>query len=111
MSSDREITTAPKDAFNDRLAQVGQGNARPELGHQSRGRPLSEAEAGLADAMMAIYADGTHDPAALAEALVERGIAAPRSGRTDWDVDLLADELAALNADLDAAYAENGFGA
>jgi hypothetical protein len=36
---------------------------------------------------------------------------APVSGRKDWDLALLTAELTALNADFDAAYAENGYGA
>ena len=43
--------------------------------------------------------------------LTERGFAAPVSGRTDWTADLVHDELVAINAALDAAYAEHGYGA
>ena len=110
MTTDRQLPPRA-DAFQDRLAEVGAGNARPELSHQSRGRPLSEAEDALAGAMMEIYADGASDVPALAAALAERGIVAPISGRTDWDAPLVAEELAAINADMDEAYRENGFGA
>ena len=42
----------------------------------------------------------------------EKGVVAPKSGRTDWTEELLlAEELAAINAELDAAYAEAGYGA
>lgn len=99
------------DAFKDRLSQRARDTSRPALAHQSRGRPLSGAEAALAAAMMEIMGAREHDFAAVAAALKARGLVAPVSGRTDWDVALLQAELATINADLDAAYAENGYGA
>jgi hypothetical protein len=54
---------------------------------------------------------GTHDYTAVAAALAERALPAPMSGRTDWTEALLAEELTAINADLDAAYEANGYGA
>lgn len=99
------------DAFKDRLSQRARDTSRPALAHQSCGRPLTEDEVALADAMMTIMSTGAQDFAAVAEALRQRGIRAPVSGRTDWNLDLLQSELVALNADLDAAYAEHGYGA
>jgi hypothetical protein len=60
---------------------------------------------------MELYRSGTHDYAAVASALAAKGVVAPKSGRTDWTEALLAEELAAINAELDAAYAEHGYGA
>ena len=60
---------------------------------------------------MEIYGSGTRDHAAVAVALAAKKVIAPMSGRTDWTGTLLADELAAINADLDTAYAEHGYGA
>ena len=99
------------DAFKDRLSQRARDTSRPALAHQSLGRPMSQDELTLADAMMTIMSSRAPDFAAVAEALRERGIRAPVSGRSDWDLALLQDELAALNADLDTAYAEHGYGA
>ena len=99
------------DAFKDRLSQHARDTSRPALAHQSLGRPLTEAEGALAAAMMEIMGTRQHDFAAIASELAARGVTAPVSGRRDWDLALLESELAALNADLDAAYAENGYGA
>ncbi|WP_323035321.1 recombinase-like helix-turn-helix domain-containing protein [Pararhodobacter sp.] len=99
------------DAFKDRLSQRARDTTRPALAHQSLGRPLTDAENALAAAMMDIMGTGQHDFAKIAAELAARGVVAPISGRTDWDVDLFASELSAINADLDAAYAEHGYGA
>lgn len=99
------------DAFKDRLSQRARDTSRPALAHQCRGREVTPGEAALAAALMAIYAKGTHDYPAVAAALAAEGVVAPVSGRTDWTEALLAEELAAINADLDAAYAEAGYGA
>lgn len=98
------------DAFKDRLSQRARDTSRPALAHQSRGRALSADEQALADTLMAVMGAGG-DFDAVATALAEKGVKAPASGRSDWDRDLLHRELAALNADLDAAYAEHGYGA
>jgi hypothetical protein len=99
------------DAFKDRLSQRARDTSRPALAHQSLGRPLTEAEAALAVALMAVMGASEHDWDRVAAALSERGVVAPVSGRTDWDRALLEAELQSLNADLDAAYAEHGYGA
>lgn len=99
------------DAFKDRLSQRARDTGRPDLAHQSRGRALSDAEQALAQALMDIFGSGMHDFAGVAAALSERGVVAPASGRTDWTEELLAEELSAINANLDASYQANGYGA
>jgi hypothetical protein len=99
------------DAFKDRLSQRARDTSRSALAHQCRGRELEPAETALAEALMAVYGEGAQDHAAVARGLAAKGVVAPKSGRTDWTEALLAEELAALNADLDAAYAEHGYGA
>jgi hypothetical protein len=98
-------------SYTDRLSQRALDTTRPALAHQSRGRPLTAQENALADALSAIYGTGQHDFAAVAAELGKRGVVAPVSGRTDWSLDLLEAELTALNADLDAAYRDHGYGA
>ena len=99
------------DAFKDRLSQRARDTSRPALAHQSRGRALTQAEADFAAALMDVYRTGTHDFAAVAAELSRRAIVAPRSGAAEWSVALLKAELAGINAELDAAYAEHGYGA
>lgn len=99
------------DEFKDRLSQRALDTTRPALAHQTRGRALSADEMALATALMDVMSTGEHDFARVAAALRDRAVTAPMSGRTDWDLDLLQGELAALNADLDAHYAEHGYGA
>lgn len=99
------------DAFKDRLSQRARDTSRPALAHQSLGRALSGAEAALAAALMDIMGGGVSDFGAVAQALTTRGVAMPSSGGTTWTEASLHAELAALNADLDAAYAEHGYGA
>lgn len=99
------------DAFKDRLSERARDTSRPALAHQSRARPLTPAERAFADALMEIYATGEHDFEKVAEALKARGLPAPRSGRMDWTVALLEEELVGVNAELDDAYAERGYGA
>ncbi len=99
------------DVFKDRLSRGLRDSTLPPLAHQSRGRALDERERALAEAMMEIYGAGEHDFDAVARQLAERGVVAPRSGRTDWTRALLADELAATNAEFDALYKSKGYGA
>jgi hypothetical protein len=99
------------DAFKDRLSQRAFDTGRADLAHQCRGRELDEKENELADALMAIYATGEHDFAGVARQLADKGVVAPRSGRTDWTEALLAEELEATNCELDAAYEADGYGA
>ncbi|TDK41137.1 recombinase-like helix-turn-helix domain-containing protein [Antarcticimicrobium luteum] len=99
------------DAFKDKLSQQAHDTGRPALANQCQGRALSAEEATLAEALMDIYGSGTHDFSAVASALADKKVTAPISGRTDWTEALLAEELTAINADLDAAYEANGYGA
>ncbi|MBN7760596.1 hypothetical protein JYP52_05560 [Nitratireductor aquibiodomus] len=99
------------DAFKDRLSQRAFDTGRPGLEHQCRGRELDEREVAFADALMTIYATGEHDFSAVARQLTEKGVVAPRSGRSDWTEALLSEELAATNKELDAAYEAHGYGA
>lgn len=99
------------DAFKDRLAQRAADTSRLALAHQCRGRELEPQEADFATVLMEVYDAVGHEYHAVATALTERGFAAPVSGRTDWTADLVHDELVAINAALDAAYAEHGYGA
>ncbi|WP_134725263.1 recombinase-like helix-turn-helix domain-containing protein [Paracoccus luteus] len=99
------------DVFKDRLSRRAADTSRPALAHQSLGRPLTGTETALKDALMAVFGEGTQDFGAVAAGLAARRVVAPVSGRTDWDEALLRQELAAINADLDAAYREHGYGA
>jgi hypothetical protein len=111
MAETSSFHESPKDAFKDRLSQRAQDTSRPALAHQSRGRALSAEEQALAEALMKIMGQGEQDFAAVAQGLSRLGLRAPISGRADWDIDLLQGELAALNAELDKAYARVGYGA
>ena len=102
--------TAKPDAFKAVLEAAKSELGRPELAHQSLGRPLSAPEDALAEALMEIYGAGLSGPDAVARALTEKGVASPVSGDTSWTAESVARDIAALNADLDAAYDENGFG-
>lgn len=99
------------DAFKDRLTERVHDTGRPDLRNQCRGRDLEPAEMALADALMEVYASVGHDFAEVAQALSARGVTAPKSGRTDWTEELLAEELQSINAELDAAYEAHGYGA
>lgn len=99
------------DQFEDRLSQRAHDTSRPALAHQSRGRSLNDAEQALAAALMEIYTDISHEHAEVAEALRTRHVKAPVSGRIDWDVALLEQELTAINESFDNAYQAHGYGA
>ena len=107
---ENQPTPLKPDAFKQRMADAKIAG-RPELAHQSLGRALNDQETALSVALMEIYGSGASSPADVAAALSERAVAAPSNGSTDWTTEALAAELTALNKDLDAAYAENGFGA
>ena len=99
------------DAFNDRLSQRAIDTGRPDLARQCQGRALTPLEDVLATALMDIYRTGQHDCDQVAMTLTDQGVIAPTSGAQIWTRDTLAAELAAINADLDAAYSEHGYGA
>ncbi len=81
------------------------------LRHQSLGRPLTADEEALAQAMETIFRTGEQDFEAVARALERDGIKRPSGAAGPWTAAVLAQELAQINASLDAAYAENGIGA
>jgi hypothetical protein len=81
------------------------------LKHQSLGRPLSPEERALADALEAVFRTGEHDFEQVARALERDGVKRPSGASGPWTAAVLEQELAAINASLDAAYAENGIGA
>jgi len=75
-----------------------------KLGRQSLRRPLSAAEAKLAEVLEHIFASGRHEFADVAASLAALNIARP-SGSTDpWTVEALESELRLINASLDDAY-------
>lgn len=92
------------------VSRAEQAAQRP-LDTQSRGRPLSVAEQDFAVALEQVFAAGIHDMAQVATALAADQVTAPISGGTDWGGNKLAEELSALNASLDAAFEEHGYGA
>jgi hypothetical protein len=81
------------------------------LARQSLGRPLTDVEQVFARDLEAVFAEGLHDFAKVAKALQARGTARPSGRKGPWTESALQEELAALNASLDTAYAENGVGA
>ncbi len=105
-----EREQAKPDAFKAVIAAARSEFGRPELAHQSLGRPLTAQEETLAEALMEIYATGVSGPDAAAAALEEKGVPSPISGSTEWTAEGVARDLAALNANLDKAYEANGFG-
>ena len=84
----------------------GGSETHARLAHQSLARPLSPHEMKLADALEAIFISGVTDFSDVAHQLTARAVAAPVSGAAVWTADLLHQELAAVNAALDAAYAK-----
>jgi recombinase-like protein len=81
------------------------------LMHQSLGRALSPAERALADALEAVFRTGEQDFEEVARSLERSGVECPSGASGPWTAAVLEQELAAINASLDAAYAENGIGA
>ena len=83
----------------------------PRLAHQSLSRALSGDEIALARAMEEIFAAGTHAFDDVATSLQHKGVRRPSGSQEAWSAASLENELAAINASLDAAYAKNGIGA
>ena len=83
----------------------------PALKHQSRGRPMTEAEATFATALERIYETGLHDFAKVVDKLNERGDARPSGETGAWTLEVFEAELKAINASHDAAHGEHGIGA
>ena len=81
------------------------------LMHQSLGRALTQEERALADALEAVFRSGEQDFEEVARALERDGVKRPSGASGAWTAAALEQELAEINASLDAAYAENGIGA
>jgi hypothetical protein len=81
------------------------------LARQSLGRSLTEAEQAFARDLEAVFAEGVHDFGKVAIALDARSCGRPSGKPGPWSEAILQEELAALNASLDAAYADHGLGA
>jgi hypothetical protein len=81
------------------------------LMHQSLGRTLTPEERALADALEAAFRAGEQDFEQVARALEASGVKRPSGAPGAWTAAVLEQELADINASLDAAYAENGIGA
>ena len=81
------------------------------LMHQSLGRALSADERALADALEAVFRTGQQDFEEVARALTRDRVKCPSGAPGPWTAAVLEQELATINASLDAAYAEHGIGA
>jgi hypothetical protein len=81
------------------------------LKNQSRGRVLTAEEEALADALEAIFRTGEQDFEQVAQALEREHVKRPSGSKEGWTAAVLEEELAKINASLDAAYAEHGIGA
>jgi hypothetical protein len=81
------------------------------LAHQSLGRPLTPQETALAQALEKVFGGGEQDFEAVARSLERDGVKRPSGATEPWSAAVLEQELSAINASLDAAYAENGIGA
>lgn len=77
---------------------------------QSRGRELTAEEQALADALEAIFSKGVHELDTVAGELNAAGLAPPPDAQ-EWTAEILIARLASINAELDAAFEENGYGA
>jgi hypothetical protein len=92
-------------------AQRGVSDLHSRLMHQSLGRPLSAEERALADAIEAVFRTGQHDFVEVVRVLERDGVKRPSGEKGPWTAAVLEQELARINASLDAAYAQNGIGA
>ena len=75
-----------------------------KLGRQSLRRPLSVAEAKLAEVLEQIFASGRHDFAEVAADLRDLGVPRPSGASEPWSVATLESELRLINASFDDAY-------
>jgi hypothetical protein len=58
-----------------------------------------------------VFHSGEHDFDVVARALERDGVKRPSGASGPWTSAVIEQELAAINASLDAAYAKNGIGA
>jgi hypothetical protein len=98
------------ESFNWMESTAAKAAARP-LDTQSRGRNLNNKEQEFADALEEIFKSGTHDMNEVALKLSDAGITSPLDGKTDWTNATLQKVLETINASLDEAHQENGYGA
>src|SRR6202048_2501537 len=89
----------------------GMSDLHARLKNQSRGRVLTAEEEALADALEAIFRTGEQDFEEVARALERARVKRPSGITEPWTAAVLEQELASINASLDAAYAEHGIGA
>ena len=75
------------------------------LQHQSLGRPLTELERALADALEKVFRTGVQDFEDVARALERDGVKRPAGAGGPWTAAVLALELVTINGSLDTAYA------
>jgi hypothetical protein len=90
------------------MAVVPDAEFRAALGRQALGRSLTTSEKDFALALEAIFHSGEHDLAKAVELLEAKGVKRPSGWAGAWSLDVLAQELARINASLDEAYAANG---
>jgi hypothetical protein len=81
------------------------------LRHQSLGRPLTEHERALAEALEKVFRTGVQEFAEVARALERDGVERPSGASGPWTAAVLEEELKTINTSLDKAYAEHGIGA
>ncbi|MBV1706920.1 MAG: hypothetical protein KGQ37_06900 [Hyphomicrobiales bacterium] len=72
--------------------------------HQSRARPLTDAEQALADALEAIFATRVTDFTEVVAQLNARGVAIPSRPGGTWTLAGFTAEIAAINAALDGKH-------
>ena len=96
--------------FNWMESPTARAVKRP-LDVQSRGRNLSDLENEFADALEKIFTTGISNIADVSKELTVAKVVAPGGGGRIWTVSTLKVELEAINASLDAAHDEDGYGA
>jgi len=98
------------EAFNWMESPAAQAAARP-LDVQSRGRKLNPKEQDFANALETVFNTGVHDMDEVALKLNEAEIISPLDGAGEWTATTLHKVLETINASLDEAHQENGYGA
>ena len=90
------------------MAVIQNDGLHKTLGRQALGRSLTAVESELATALEAIFASGEHDLENVARLLEQKAVKRPSGSAGNWTVEVLGQELARINASLDAAYIANG---
>jgi hypothetical protein len=78
------------------------------LARQSLLRPLSSDEMNLARALESIFASGQRDLGEVVGLLQAKGIKRPSGGAGPWTLQVLEEELATINQELDRLYRNGG---